>query len=205
MTVEKKNKDEFTIPFDRSPKIIVSTNYTLKGTGDSFKARLFEIEFSDYYNACHQPKDDFHKMFFDEWDKEEWNRFDNFMLGCVEFYLKNGLINHTPINLERRKLIDNTSKEFVEFAENGGLALNIEFDKHDLHWKFTSHYQDFSQLKQRTFTEWLRRYAMYKGLNYSDRKTNGKNLASISDEKTKEQEFNEVEYEGSTDTSYLFN
>lgn len=200
MTVEKKNKDEFTIPFDRSPKIVVSTNYTLKGTGDSFKARLFEIEFSDYYNASHQPKDDFHKMFFDEWDQKEWMRFDNFMLSCVEYYLNSGLNTYTTINLDRRKLIDNTSKEFVEFVENDGVLLNREYNKSDLHFNFTRHYPDFSQLKQRSFTEWLKRYAIYKGLKYFDRKSDGKSLVILSDS------MGIMEYEDkeSSGGSYLF-
>jgi hypothetical protein len=30
-------------------------------------------------------------MFFDELDKNEWRAFDNYMIECCQYYLKNGL------------------------------------------------------------------------------------------------------------------
>jgi hypothetical protein len=66
MTIENKGEKPFTLSFDDSPKLIVSTNYTIKGQGASFEDRLFEVEFSDYYNENHKPIDDFGNLFFDE-------------------------------------------------------------------------------------------------------------------------------------------
>ena len=91
INVEKKSGHKFAIEFEDAPKILISTNFTIKGNGDSYSDRLFEVEFSDYYNAQHKPIDDFGKRFFDEWDEIEWNRFDNFMLMCEQFYLEHGI------------------------------------------------------------------------------------------------------------------
>ena len=111
MTIEYKNKQPFSIKFEESPKIMISTNYTIKGIGDSYKDRMFEIEFSDHYNTQHKPIDDFGHMLFDDWEEDEWNTFDNFMLECLQLYLDEGIISFAPLNLSTRKLIDSTSSD----------------------------------------------------------------------------------------------
>lgn len=92
MSIEYKSKTPIKISFAESPKIMVSTNYTIKGKGGSHKDRMFELEFSDHYNVDHEPKDEFGHLFFEDWDDEEWNRFDNFMLECLMLYLDEGLV-----------------------------------------------------------------------------------------------------------------
>ena len=59
ITVVKKNQNEMIIPFHQSPKIIISTNYTIAGSDDSTLVRQFEVEFSDHYNTSHRPIDEF--------------------------------------------------------------------------------------------------------------------------------------------------
>ena len=39
LTLEKKNKDAIKIPFEKSPKIAITTNYAIKGSGNSFERR----------------------------------------------------------------------------------------------------------------------------------------------------------------------
>ncbi|MEW6655183.1 MAG: primase-helicase family protein, partial [Bacteroidota bacterium] len=55
ITIEKKNKNEYSIPFERTPKIIITTNHSISGSDDSSTDRQFLIEFSDFYNAKHKP------------------------------------------------------------------------------------------------------------------------------------------------------
>ena len=93
ITVEKKNQNEMIIPFHQSPKIIISTNYTIPGSDDSTLDRQFVIEFSDHYNKSHRPIDEFGHRFFDEWSSEEWNNFYNYMIGCMQLYLNRGLLS----------------------------------------------------------------------------------------------------------------
>ena len=181
ITVEKKNGHAFSIPFERSPKILISTNYTLKGVGDSYNARMLEIEFSDYYNSRHQPIDDFKHRFFDEWDEPDWNKFDNFMISCVLLYLRESLVVSEPINIELRKLIDNTKPEFVEFAESE-LTNNLKINKNKFLESFKNSYPDFGRLlTQRTFTEWVRAFANYKGYNCGDLRSNSNSYYILRD------------------------
>lgn len=177
MSVEYKNKTPFEIPFEESPKFLISTNYTIKGEGSSFSDRMYEFEFSDYYNAEHKPKDDFGHDFFTGWDEDEWNRFDNFMLSCLQMYLEEGLVSCELINLSMRKLIDQTSAQFVEFAEEK-IKADFEYNLNALYTEFKEYIGfendmfDKCPIKQNTFTKWLPDYAKYKGLDYSKRSSN---------------------------------
>jgi hypothetical protein len=180
MTIENKNEKPFTLSFDDSPKILVSTNFTIKGQGASYEDRLFEVEFSDCYNEKHKPLDDFRKLFFDEWDEDEWNRFDNFMLECVELYLKEGLVEYKTINLERRKLLDQTAPEFIEYAEQS-IKINKEYIKKTVYEDFKFLYTDFTWLKQRTFTNWTKTFANYNGYKYDSRKSSGRSIFWLDD------------------------
>lgn len=183
MTIENKKEKPFTLKFEDSPKLLVSTNYTIKGQGASYEDRLFEVEFSDHYNEKHKPLDDFGKRLFDDWDAEEWNRFDNFMLECVELYLKEGLVRYQQINLDKRKLMDETAPEFVEFAEQE-IKVGPEYEKTSLYNKFKIQYMDFnSWLTQRTFTKWTKFYADYLNVNYDDRKSNSNSYFTLEDPK----------------------
>ena len=176
LTVEKKNHTAFNLKFDDSPKVLISTNYTIKGNGASFRARMYELEFSDFYNDKHTPIDDFGKLLFDAWDEEEWNVFYNFMIECILFYLRNGLIEKPNINLDKRKLIDATKLEFVAFMEEKSLGEGVVSCKSDVLREFTRFYSDYSDLRGNTFTKWLRGWGDYIGKEYNERRSNGKTM-----------------------------
>ena len=118
ITVERKGKDKFTIPFEKAPKLCLSTNHIFKGDGNSHNRRLVEIEFSSYFNAEHTPEDEFGHQLFNDWDNKEWNRFDDFMCRCVQYYLNKGLVSYKQENTEYKKLVENTSQELAEYFEN---------------------------------------------------------------------------------------
>ena len=185
MTVEYKNKQPFTIKYEESPKIMISTNYTIQGLGDSYKDRMFEIEFSDFYNEQHKPIHDFGHNFFDGWDNEEWNRFYNFMLECLQLYLDEGLISFEPLNLSTRKLIDSTSSEFVDFV-NDSIITDCEYDKESQYQKFKE-YLGFDNnglwnncpVKKNTFTRWLKIYSNFKEMRFIERSSNGRQYFTV--------------------------
>ncbi len=172
LNVEKKNLPSFSLTFDESPKILISTNFTLKGEGASYRARMFELEFSDFYNDKHTPLNDFGKTFFDEWDEKEWLLFDNFMIQCVLFYLQNGLVETDKINLDKRKIMNNTNPSFVSFMEAHTEIINVRTSKHDFYLKFQRENDDFDSLKKNTFTKWLKSYAAYASLDYLELNSN---------------------------------
>ncbi len=169
MTIEKKNKNEYSIPFEHAPKIVITTNHSISGSDDSSKARQFVIEFSDFYNARHEPINDFGKMFFKEWNQAEWNAFDNFMIECCKYYLKNGLKEYDYVNLIKKKLIDETAPDFEEFIKE--VPLNSEQNKKELFERFKRENEDFGQIKQNTFSKWTKVYAELYDLKVDERKS----------------------------------
>lgn len=169
ITVEKKNQNEIIIPFHQSPKIIISTNYTIEGSDDSTVDRQFVIEFSDHYNKSHRPIDEFGHRFFDEWTNQEWNYFHNYMIGCLQLYLVEGLINCAHVNLEKKKLINSTCEEFAEYFES--IEVGKEFKKKDLFEKFKSEYEEYAEMQLGRFTKWLKEAAKIKGINVIERKS----------------------------------
>jgi hypothetical protein len=73
LTLEKKNKDAIKIPFSRSPKITITTNYAIKGAGNSFERRKWELELHQYYSKEFTPLEEFGKLMFGDWDDGEWS------------------------------------------------------------------------------------------------------------------------------------
>ena len=118
ITVEKKGISRFVIPFEKSPKLCFSTNHIFSGTGNSHERRIFEIEFSSYFNSKHRPIDEFKHKLFDEWNNKEWNRFDDFMVSCVQYYMTWGIVKYKQVNLEYKKLVENTSPQIAEYIDN---------------------------------------------------------------------------------------
>ena len=168
-TIEKKNKDEIFLGFNEAPKIVISSNYTISGIDDSTLDRQFIIEFSDFYNMQHRPYDDFGKLFFDGWDKTEWCSFDNFMVECLQYYLKNGLKTYEHVNLDHKRLINETCQEFVEFSET--IELNKDYEKKVLFEKFKEENTDYDKLTQAKFTRWLKAWAKVKGYDCVESKS----------------------------------
>ena len=97
MTVNPKNNQSFTIPFEDSPKIAFTTNYVPADFDPSSEARLLYMVFSDYYHQKTEDndyretrsiRDDFGKDLFSKtYSEEEWNQDLNFILQCERFYL----------------------------------------------------------------------------------------------------------------------
>ena len=118
MTIEKKGQDAYQIPFKESPKISITTNYTINGSGASHERRVFEVEIANYFNENLTPEMEFGHLFFAEWNETEWAKFDNFMIRCVQFFLKNGLVQSDKVNLKLRKFKNEVGTEFIEFMES---------------------------------------------------------------------------------------
>lgn len=175
ITLEYKGQDAIKLPVTKSPKIIITTNYTIQGVGGSFERRKFEVEMSSYFNANNSPLDYFNHMLFDDWDVEEWARFDHFMINCLQYYLQNGLVEFTHNNLENRKLINDTSLEFLEWIkETDCINEGYQLSKNYVFDRFIDENKDYKQwLKQKRFTQWIKRYCEFYGKKYSEGNTNG--------------------------------
>lgn len=174
LTLERKNKDAIHCPVGESPKIVISTNYPVKGSGNSHERRRHEVEVAQYYGRDRTPQEEFGKNLFDDWNEDEFKRFDNFMLGCIQLHLNKGLIQQDGINTAMRKLIAETSAEFVEFIEDDELfTFGFRTNKVTSFNAFCEEYADFKRwLTQKRYTTWCKTYAKYKGYVYNEGKSN---------------------------------
>jgi len=168
-TVQRKNQTEFVLPFQRSPKLVITGNNAIKNSDPSAKARLFEIEFSSYYNIFRTPVSEFNKRFFDSWDEDEWNAFFTFMAACLQFYLKYGLFEYNFVNLLKKKVVDTTSIEFFDFFHQI-IVFNQYHNKIDFLKDFKEQEPTFSELKSHTFYKWVKYYAITYNYTYVEKR-----------------------------------
>ena len=178
LTLEKKNKDAIKIPFSKSPKIAITTNYAIKGAGNSFARRKWELELHQHYNKNFTPLDEFGKLMFGDWSDRDWCSFDNYMIGCLQMYLTDGLKQSQFVNLKIRQLSAETCHDFIEWcglidgsSSNDKLFLNVRLNSQQLYYDFIEEYPDYGPKAKMTisrtrFYKWLTSYALYKtGVN----------------------------------------
>lgn len=174
LTLEKKNKDAIKIPFSKSPKIAITTNYAIKGSGNSFARRKWELELHQHYSKNYTPLDEFDKLFFGDWNDDEWCAFDNYMIGCLQGYLNTGLLESKFVNLKIRQLSAETSHDFIEWCglingsqENPLLEVDIKISLHTAYLDFIEQYPDYAPKAKLTisrikFNKWMSSYASFK-------------------------------------------
>jgi hypothetical protein len=203
--IERKYKNPLVIPFKDSPKILISSNYTvLSRLGNSEERRKIEFEVSGYFRDTKTPFQHFGHTFFIDWDEEEWQKFDNYMVSTLQYYLKFGVNQVTTENVAKNQLIRSTSKEFVNFMS---LALNnpelfggtkidenrVRLDKSIFCDKFR---QEINQIQGYTnikIKQWIDIYAQFKKYQINHFKSNSKSLVEFS--KNEEKAINIMEEE----------
>jgi hypothetical protein len=97
MNVNPKFRDSYEIPFVQSPKIAISSNYTLNNIDSSTERRILYMVYSDWYHQRTETNgyletrtifDDFKKdLHRDKYTEEEWNDDINCIIDCEQFYL----------------------------------------------------------------------------------------------------------------------
>ena len=173
LTLEKKNKDAIKIPFAKSPKIAITTNYAIKGAGNSFARRKWELELHQYYSKAYTPLDEFGKLMFSDWNDDEWCEFDNYMVDCLKSYLRTGLVQSKFVNLKIRQLSAETCHDFIEWCglidknENKAIEFNKRLRLNDLYSDFVDNYPDYGPRSKMTvsrqrFFKWVVSYGVFK-------------------------------------------
>ncbi len=173
LTLEKKNKDAIKIPFSKSPKIAITTNYAIRGEGSSFERRKWELEFKQHYSSEHTPLDEFGRLLFGDWNDDEWCVFDNYMIRNLSNFLSTGLVKSDFVNLKIRKLSAKTSHEFIEWCgltrgseNNDRLVTNQYLLCQDLYADFIQENTDYGprgkmSISKTKFYRWLIAYGLF--------------------------------------------
>ena len=178
MTVEEKYKASYKIPFELSPKLLISSNYMVQGSGrESDARRRIEVEIAPYYSMSYTPLDDFGRKLFDDWSDSEWNNFYLTMVGYCQKFIENGVLQTAPINLEENKLKMATDISFVEFCDSnivfGENVTEIVKNKSSLYETFrTSYPVESKNVSNIQFKKWLDIWAKHRSLQVRHFKSN---------------------------------
>jgi hypothetical protein len=161
ITIEYKGKDSIKLDVTESPKIIITTNYTIKGDSASFNARKYEVEMSNYFSDKYTPVMEFGHELFNDWDADEWARFDNYMIECIKIYFQMGLIEMPLKNLDYRKLIDEISIEMHRYFDS--LPRNEFLDVKKVYANLLDSYPELKRynIKQNKMTINFKKYCVY--------------------------------------------
>lgn len=173
--VNYKHGGRITLKFAKSPKIYITTNHAMRGEGSSFTDRQWLLAFSNYYNDHHKPTDDFHEMFFEDWDFEQWNLTWNLIANCIQLYLEFGVVEAPGDLLSLRNLKDAIGEKFMIWADeyfyeedkiSGKNKLNVPVKRSDLYAIFLAKYPMDAKnaISTTLFKKKLIKWCEYKGL-----------------------------------------
>lgn len=189
MQVNAKQKQAFTIPVNLSPKILLTTNHAINTASEAATIRrIAYMEFSSWYNPRHTPFSEFNHLLFDDWDKEQWNLFDNFMAECVMFYFRSmqlgwaepgmGAVPPPMQNIELRPLRQEMSEVFFQWAEEyfdiSGSNLCSRIKKFDMANDFFEYAGGMvgHSVTKSNFKKKLKKYCKFKGYSLNINKPN---------------------------------
>lgn len=125
LTIEGKNEQEIMLSYEDSPKIVVISNYVIPNSSNHAKRRQRVFEFSPFFSPGYTPERHFGHILFQDWDRDEWNRFYNFQIFCIRQYLSSGLPDRAKSGiLKRREVsqrygIEVANWYFEEYFPNG--------------------------------------------------------------------------------------
>jgi len=96
--IRRARMDPTSIPADRAPKIVVTTNHPIKGSDTSHRRRQIVVEISPFYRKLLENDGttpaDLHggmELCGDDWSDSDWCEFYRFIFECIQQYLRKGL------------------------------------------------------------------------------------------------------------------
>ena len=110
--VNPKHGSPFIVPYEKTGKMILSTNFELPNTDASSMARILSVGVSDYYHEktsdngykeSWSPEDKYGRQLFNHFTEEEWNKFFWFMAYCIQMQMRFPKIDPPMDNLEKRQ------------------------------------------------------------------------------------------------------
>lgn len=164
--MERKYKDKVFIPPSKSPKVMVTTNYVIRGVGYSHERRKVEFELSEFYGKGRTPLERFGHRLYDDWDTQEWNRFYLFMIGCLQSFLSDGLREADPIHIQERKLMQDIPESILDFIDDK-VEMNKEHTQESLYSWYLEQSGD-DQTSLRRFMKYLRLYCEITGRSVTE-------------------------------------
>lgn len=124
ITVNPKGTKSFSLPFEKSPKLHITSNFPPIDSDESTLRRIWFLAFSDYYHyntsgdyrEQRLPLDEFGKNLFQNFDEEEWNEFFNFAALCVKAYMQYGKVEPPMQELMANTYRNKLGPNFINWA-----------------------------------------------------------------------------------------
>lgn len=137
ITVNPKNISRRIIPFDKTPKIIVTSNFGPNKLDESTLDRMLFNLFADYYHSEKnfgkewKPSSTTGRQLFADWEGEEWKKFFNFMAQCCAWHFGKPKQQAPMDQVLLRQSMRDAGDTFMEFADDVLLPLVNPFYEHD--------------------------------------------------------------------------
>lgn len=149
-SVNPKGKPGYVIPFENSPKLAMTSNFTSKNLDPSTERRIIYVVFSDYYHnkgestdylEARDPNSEFGKELFKDFTEQEWNSFYNTCINALKFYLSTDeKISPAMSNVNTRNLIAQMGPVFYDWAKT---YFSEQGDKLDCFFPRNEPYEDY--------------------------------------------------------------
>ena len=181
--IEKKGENKIHIPKADAPKMLFTSNFFPKANGGSQEGRMRIFEISNHYSSKHTPEDEFGHRLFDDWDDDEWHRFDTFVADCVGSYLRNGYVPCPTANMEAKEYEVTVKNKYVKlwFADREDGLFSDLTKKHRLEdfgdefkaWYKKKYGSDYDRIYSNPYLPtdkklvgWIKLYCDSNGLGY---------------------------------------
>lgn len=125
MPVNPKHSRGYTLAFEQSPKLVMSSNYAIKDLDQSSRRRLLFSVFSDYYHhgpndefdSARTPESEFGMILFKDFDENQWNLASNLVAQCIKLFLTIPKVDPPMVNVEKRNLLGVMGDAFLDWAD----------------------------------------------------------------------------------------
>lgn len=121
--VELKGKKSYSIPFSKSPKILITTNFLPTLESDSDKDRFIVLPIKKVFSSSFRFQDAFpgQEFFGENWGQLEKNAAINYAIDCIQEYLRNGVFEYQNAQIEANK-----NKRLIQAKVPEGLLEMLE-------------------------------------------------------------------------------
>lgn len=179
LQVNPKNKDEFVIPYDRSPKFAFTSNHAIRRFDGSLRRRIQFVSFSDYYHSDNpdinltgrSPRSEFGRDLLKDYGEADMNLFYNFMLQNVRTYMRLGLVEPDMPDIELRQKRAAIGEVFGDWADGWLEAhCNDDIDRNEAFANLTDYCNRIkvrNAVKLNLFTKKVRIWCEIRGYTYN--------------------------------------
>lgn len=168
-----KGSASYTIPFRKSPKMCITSNFPPRKNDKTTRRRLWFTAFADYYHKNPNgeyreerlPIKEFGKTLFSEFTPEEWNMYHNTAAYCTMEWMKHGQVEPPMETLMKNQYKNAMGETFHAWADAYfSEAANRLDNMVPRYMAFeTFKRQHMAQISAQGFMEKLRNWCFYHG------------------------------------------